>query len=103
MNIVSLSHDDKDLIHQAAQLLVDAFHMVRVATTLLHPIAPEGAEKIRDYLQVGEEFWNWDKIFEPLYAFMENPETHALKFLEPRIDFFEKHPYQVQMYKESRE
>lgn len=74
------------------QALIDAFHMVRVATVLMHPIAPEGTEKIREYLGVGEEFWSWDRIFEPLSAFVSA--DHTLKFLEPRVDFFEKHPSQ---------
>lgn len=74
--------------------LVDAFHMVRVATVLLHSVAPEGTERIRDFFQVDESFWNWERIFEPIYSFMENPESHTLKFLEPRTDFFEKHPSQ---------
>ena len=77
------------------QALVNAFHMVRVAVVLMHPVAPEGTEKVREYLGLGEEFWSWDRIFEPLYAFMENPAEHPLKFLEPRVDFFEKHPSQV--------
>ena len=77
------------------QTLIDAFHMVRVAAVLVHSIAPEGTEKIRAYLRLGEAFWSWERIFEPLYAFMENPAEHRLAFLEPRVDFFEKHPSQV--------
>ena len=77
------------------QALIDAFHMVRVATVLMHPVAPEGTERIREYIRLGEEFWSWDRIFEPIYAFMENPAEHRLKFLEPRKDFFKKHPRQV--------
>ena len=77
------------------QALIDAFHMVRVATVLMHPIAPAGTEMIRQYLRVGEEFWSWARIFEPLYAFMADPATHRLEFLAPRVDFFEKHPSQV--------
>ena len=78
------------------QALIDAFHMVRVATVLMHPIAPEGTERIREYLRLGEDFWGWDRIFEPLRAFMADPADHRLKFLEPRVDLFEKHPSQVQ-------
>jgi methionyl-tRNA synthetase len=79
-----------------SQGLIDAFHMVRVATVLLHSVAPEGTETVRDYLGVDESFWSWERIFEPVYAFMENPETHTVKFLEPRTDFFEKHPSQFE-------
>ena len=72
------------------QGLVDAYQMVRVATVLMHPIAPHGTEMIREYLCVGNEFWRWDRIFDPLSAFVPNPADHQLKFLEPRVDFFEK-------------
>lgn len=78
------------------QALIDAFHFVRVAATLMHPIAPQGTEMIRDYLQVGDELWSWRRIFDPLYSFMDNPETHRPKWLEPRTDFFPKHPSQVE-------
>lgn len=75
--------------------LINAFHMVRTATVLMHPIAPEGTEMILDYLNLNKDFWNWDFIFEPVYAFMDNEEKHVLKFLEPRVDFFKKHPSQI--------
>ncbi len=77
------------------QVLADTFHMVRTAAVLMHPIAPKGTEMIREYLRVGEELWSWDRIFDPIYEFMENPEEHKLKFLEPRVDFFKKHPSQI--------
>lgn len=83
---------DPDVRRQA---VIDAFHMVRVATVLMHAIAPEGTEKVREYLRLGEDFWRWDRIFEPLYAFMDDPAAHRLKFLAPRVDFFEKHPSQI--------
>jgi methionyl-tRNA synthetase len=58
----------------------------------MHPIAPEGTEMIRDFMNMEESFWNWDKIFEPVYSFMQP--GHKLKFLEARVDFFKKHPSQ---------
>lgn len=88
-------YDDRCDPTERHQALIDAFHMVRVAAVLMHPIAPAGAEKIRQYLGVGPEFWSWARIFEPIYAFMTDPTTHYLKFLAPRVDFFEKHPSQV--------
>jgi methionyl-tRNA synthetase len=80
---------------QIPQVLINAFHMVRTAAVLMHPIAPEGTEMIREYLQLDETFWNWEKIFEPVYAFMKEPAEHRLRFLEPRVDFFKKHPSQL--------
>lgn len=74
-------------------LLVDTFHIVRVCVTLFHPITPVGCEMIRDYLCVDERIWSWEYIFEPLDYFIKD--NHCFKFLEPRIDFFEKHPTQI--------
>jgi methionyl-tRNA synthetase len=75
------------------QLLVDMFHVVRVAVTLLHPIVPEGCEGLRDYLGVDERIWDWEYIFEPLRFFTAR--EHCFKFLEPRLDFFRKHESQL--------
>jgi methionyl-tRNA synthetase len=75
--------------------LVDAFHMLRTATVLMHPIAPKGTEMILDYLNLKDAFWNWDRIFDTVYAFMDDPADHMLKTLEPRVDFFEKHQSQI--------
>lgn len=76
-------------------VLINAFHYVRTCTALLHPIAPIGTEKIREYLSFDETFWSWEHIFEPLTFFMKDPGAHTFKFLEPRIDFFDKHESQV--------
>ncbi|MBQ6660694.1 MAG: class I tRNA ligase family protein [Lachnospiraceae bacterium] len=86
------ANDDNEL---RAQVLADTFQGVRVATALLHPIAPSGCEKVREYLNVDERLYNWDHIFEPLTALMDDPATHTFKFLEPRVDFFELHPSQL--------
>lgn len=88
------SKNDNDL---RLQVLANAFQMIRTATVLMHPIAPMGTEMILEYLNLdlGEEFWNWEWIFEPVYFFMKDPQEHKLKFLEPRVDFFKKHPSQI--------
>ena len=72
------------------QTVLDAFHMVRVATTLLHPITPIGAEKVRQQLGVDERLWSWDHIFEPLPFFFEDGPNHRFADLPPKADFFEK-------------
>jgi len=90
--------DQNDDAILRTKTLIDAFHMVRTATVLVHPIAPEGTEMVREYLNVDERFWNWDHIFDTVYDFMADPAQHKLKFLEPRIDFFIKHPSQIEGY-----
>ncbi len=82
--------EDKD---ELAALLSDTFHIIRVAAALCHPIAPKGCEMIREYLRVDERIWDWAYIFEPLSFFVED--NHTFRFLEPRVDFFEKHESQT--------
>ena len=76
------------------QPLIDIFHMLRVATVLMHSIAPIGTAKILDHLNLGEDFWKWEHIFETIYFFMEDPQAHQPKTLPPKTDFFERHPSQ---------
>lgn len=75
-----------------SQALANLFHMIRTAAVLLHPLAPFGTEKIREYLQVDERIWSWETIFEPLTYFTEK--NHKLKFLPPKTDFFTRHESQ---------
>jgi methionyl-tRNA synthetase len=78
------------------QALIDGAHGMRTALLLMHPVAPEGTETAREYLRLPESFWSWEHAFEPVYFFMGDPERHELKFLEPRVDFFGRHPRQVE-------
>lgn len=93
-NITEADKQDDDVLRK--QTLINAFHMVRVACLLSHPIAFAGTELVYDYLNVNANFWNWDHAFEDIYFFLANPTSHKLKFLEPKIDFFQKHPSQFQ-------
>jgi len=80
-------------INLRSQALVDAFYAVKITVVLLHPFVPNGTETLNEYLNFGEKLWSWDNILKPLEFFME--ENHAFKFLEPRVDFFVKHPSQL--------
>lgn len=87
------SENDNDL---RKKTLVNTFHAVRTATVLMHPIAPLGTQMILDYLNLNNDFWNWDFIFDTIYKFTPDKENHKLKFLEPKIDFFAKHSSQFE-------
>ena len=65
--------EDNDDAQLRKKTLIDSFYMLRTATILLHPIAPAGAEMICDYLNFDKCFCNGDKIFEPIYSFMDDP------------------------------
>ncbi|MDE6706592.1 MAG: class I tRNA ligase family protein [Oscillospiraceae bacterium] len=82
---------------EVAQALANLFYMIRIAGILLHPMAPFGTEKLREYLQVDERIWSWEFIFEPLNYF--TGEKHQLKFLPPKTDFFTRHESQFETSK----
>ena len=82
-------YEDKE---QLKQSLANLFYMIRIAGILLHPMAPFGTEKLREYLQVDERIWSWETILEPLTYFTGS--QHKLKFLPPRTDFFTRHESQ---------
>lgn len=86
--------DKEDDAELRKQTLINAFHMVRVACLLSHPIVPAGCEKTMEYLNIGEEVWSWDHAFEDIYYFLEDKENHQIRTLEAKEDFFEKHPSQ---------
>ncbi|MDD7794253.1 class I tRNA ligase family protein [Clostridium sp. 'White wine YQ'] len=90
MRIAETSGDEK----LRKQVLIDAFHAVRTTLTLIHPIAPNSSELLREYLNVNNKLWSWDYIFEPIYKFIDETTKHRLKYLETREDFFEKHESQ---------
>jgi methionyl-tRNA synthetase len=93
VNNIRVAETNEDSVLRS-QVLIDTFHAVRTVVSLLHPIAPTGCEMIREYLGVGEELWSWDHIFDTLEELLLNNETHSLKFLEPKVDFFQKHETQ---------
>ena len=92
----SKSYSPQEQPEEFRQFLIDAFHMLRVSTVLLHPIAPKGTEKILQQLNLDDRFWKWDYIFETLYFFMADPNLHQPKELPPRTDFFRSKKYEVQ-------
>lgn len=77
------------------QIVVDCFYACKVMAILVHPIAPEGCEMFRDYLNIGEELWNWEHILEPISFYTGDLAKHELKVLAPRVDFFKKHESQI--------
>ncbi len=90
---------DEQTKEEISQALANLFHMIRTAGVLLHPMAPIGTEKLREYLQVDERIWSWETIFEPLTYF--TGENHKLKFLPPRTDFFTRHESQFAQAEEA--
>lgn len=90
-NLNDAEKNDDDALRR--KTLVNVFHMIRTAAVLLHPMAPNGTEMILEYLGLDDSFWSWDKIFDTLSDFTGGKDK-KLKFLEPRVDFFKRHPSQ---------
>ena len=86
---------DESNLDKLKQTIINTLYMVKVAMVLLHPVAPKGTENLAEFLKVSKNVFSWDKIDEPIYAFVENPENYIPTFLEPRQDFFKKHPSQL--------
>ena len=74
------------------QLTVDTVELIRVANILLHPLAPVGTQKVREYLGFDERSFSWDYIFEDFTFFKTSP---SIKILQEKEDFFKKHPSQL--------
>lgn len=75
------------------QTIIDALHLIKTATALSHPIAPSSTEKVREYLGLtAEQLYSWDNIFKTVGELVGG--DYALKFLEPKIDFFTRPAWQ---------
>lgn len=75
------------------QTIIDGLHLIKTATALSHPIAPSSTENVREYLGLtSAQLYSWDNIFKQMGELVEK--SHALKFLEPKIDFFTRPAWQ---------
>ena len=83
--------EDKEAMHQ---VIVNTLHMVRVAMLLLHPMAPTSVENLANFMGISHDIFKWENEEKLIYDFIENPENHKPTFLNPREDFFVKHPSQ---------
>lgn len=77
------------------QRVADCFYACKVMAILLHPIAPDGCEMFREYMNMDKSLWNWDKILEPISSYVGDLSEHEMKYLLPRVDFFKKHESQL--------
>ena len=89
---VADANDDEALRNQ---ILIDCFHGIKTALLLLHPIAPTGCEKAREYIGFSEKLWSWDYAFSSVEELLIDKDAKTI-FLEPREDFFRKHDSQFE-------
>lgn len=89
--LLHAKESNKDEMKQA---IIDCLHMCKIAMVLLHPIAPNSCEKLAKFLKLNDNVFSWEKIEYPIYEFVEDKEKYIPEFLEPKQDFFKKHPSQ---------
>ena len=77
-----------------SEVLADCFYACKVIAVLIHPIAPEGCEMFKEYLNIDDKIWDWNKIFDPIHSYFDDGANHKFKFLEPKVDFFKKMDHQ---------
>ena len=80
-----------------AKCVANCLHYAKVAMVLLHSVAPKGCENLAEYLNVDNSIFDFDKVNESIYNWFENKENHKPKFIEPKFDFFKKHPSQFEV------
>lgn len=78
---------------ERAQLLSDCLYLTWISTLMMHPFAPSGCDEIFDFMNANENFFSWDNDFVSLHEIFDD-ETHEVKALPPRFDFFPKHESQ---------
>jgi len=91
---INLADSNND-IELKKQTIVDVLHMVKVAMVLLHPVVPKSIENLANFLKVNDSIFSWDKIECPIYEFVDDPLNFKPNVLEPKQDFFKKHPCQL--------
>lgn len=84
-------------LEQLKQAIIDCLHMAKVAMVLLHPITPISCEKLAEFLKLDEKVFSWEGIEKPIYDFVEDKNHYVPNFLEPKQDFFKKHPSQLKL------
>ena len=92
---INLADANND-IELKKQTIIDVLHMAKVAMVLLHPVVPKSVENLAEFLNVDKRVFSWDSIDDPIYNFVENPQNYKPNFLEPKQDFFKKHPSQLE-------
>lgn len=85
-----LSREEKD------KIIANTLQYIVTANILLHPMAPEGTEKVAQYLGLDEaKAFNWEYVFEEYVDLLKNKENPKFVFLKEREDFFKKHESQL--------
>ena len=91
---------NQDDVEKEKNCIVNTLHYTKVAMVMLHSVAPSGIENLAKYLGVDDSVFDWDRCNEPIYNWFKDKQNHKPRFIEPRFDFFKKHPSQLGMEKD---
>lgn len=92
---VKYSREFENDENQYKQTIVNTMQKIRTATVLMHPIAPYGTEMVKDYLNVKDNYFDWDNIFAS-YDLFTKEKPYKLNEIPPKFDFFAKHSSQLE-------
>ena len=84
--------NDKESLKRS---IINCLYMCKVAMVLLHPFAPNSTENLAKFLHLNENVFSWDNIECPIYDFVDDKLNYKPEILEPKQDFFKKHPSQL--------
>ena len=87
---------DANDIEKEKKCIVNTLHYSKVAMVMLHSVAPAGTENVAKYFGVDDSIFTWDRANEPIYNWVEDKENYKPMFIEPKFDFFKKHPSQFE-------
>ena len=81
---------------ERATLTANTLQYIYTANILLHPMAPQGTEKVAEYLGLDtEKVFNWEYIFEDYKNMLVDKTAPKMTFLKEKEDFFRKHESQL--------
>ena len=87
---------DANDIEKEKKCIINTLHYAKVAMVMLHSVAPAGTENVARYFAVDDSIFTWDRANEPIYNWIEDKENYKPMFIEPKFDFFKKHPSQFE-------
>lgn len=87
---------DANDIEKEKKCIINTLHYAKVAMVMLHSVAPAGTENVARYFAVDDSIFTWDRANEPIYNWIEDKDNYKPMFIEPKFDFFKKHPSQFE-------
>ena len=74
-------------------VVINTLFIIKTGIMMLYCITPEGCNIVANKLNLKPEVFDWKNTTKPIYDFCNNKD-YQIAELEPRFDFFKKHPSQ---------